>query len=229
MPCVVKETSDLSQSPVGSPDRPNAYKPKYQAFSIDSLVGNSANKDRNSDNDSDCTEREEKPTSRSPSPTINRQMIANTAPMVNGLRNYRFVDENRIRLMAMQNQNVSPFSDPHMNASHRNSQYISNISHTSDDSSLNNSPISQSFVESIQNSNAKYDNMLNMRSNVSDSRNGSPERPLFGNPSLQSSPFNSSQYYNQLYWRLFEERLIQTNPYLLQICGKCQTFYSNYI
>lgn len=54
-------------------------------------------------------------------------------------------------------------------------------------------------------------------------RNGSPERATFGNPSLQSSPFYSNQYYNQIYWRLFEERLIQTNPYLLQICGKSQT------
>lgn len=245
MPCVAKEASDLSPSAAGPPDRPkNIYKPKYHAFSIDSLVGN--NDHKNSDRDSNSSENKlnEKTSSRGGSPLPRRPLITPTPPLNghkdindnsnNSLRSYENSDENGARLMAKDegilrsymttpNQSAGPHTDTPVDASHNNSHYISSLSHNSDDSILNH-PISHRFVESIPNSSPKYDHILSLRSNLSESGNGSPERLAFGSPSLQTSPFNSSQYYcNQMYCRPFDdrvERIIQNNPYLPQICGK---------
>jgi len=195
MPCVAKDNENSVK------DRPkNIYKPKYHAFSIESLVGsdNYCKKTNDKNRKSDTEDEEEgnislkiiKPTPRPQSPNtgqkiLNKREIANeneSTHVKNGiLRSYMTTSS-------------------HCIASHNSN---SNSNYTNSNNSNHNHSIGPQF-ETIMRSNIN-NNINNINHNNS---NISPV-----------STFNNQYYCNQIYCRPYDNRFMP-NAFLPQVCGK---------
>ncbi len=198
MPCVVKD-NDISAK-----ERPkNIYKPKYHAFSIESLVGNDSCRKTNDKIIAKETYDEEedqishKITTRTPPPLspktgqkfLNKRQVVNEDELVkNGiLRSYMTTSH----YITSHNQNNS------------NHIIINNNNHHLSNNSNRNHQMAPRF-DTI------------MRSNINSNSNNVNQN----NSNISGvSPFNNQYYCNQMYCRPYDNRFI-ANTFVPQVCGK---------